>query len=166
MPVFANQPETKDVHTFLIEAGYEAIPIIENIAGHLLIPVTVNGIQGLFIVDTGAGGTVVDFTRVDELKLLIQKEETTFTGAGAGGQGLEVCPSKGNRIEIGKFILPDFTISVMSLEHVSQSLTQIGANEEVTGVIGVDILKPGKAIIDYSNMMLYLMNTDNVEAIS
>jgi hypothetical protein len=54
----------------------------------------------------------------------------------------------------------------MSLEHVSQSLAQVGANEEILGVIGVDILKPAKAIIDYNNMILYLMNSDNFESIN
>jgi hypothetical protein len=34
------------------------------------------------------------------------------------------------------------------------------------GVIGVDVLKPARAIIDYSQMMLYLMNTDTFETIS
>ena len=148
--------DTKRIHEFLTELGYEAIPITENISGHLLIEVSVNGMPGLFILDTGAGGTVVDSARAEALKLILQKEDITFTGAGAGGQGLEVCPSSGNTIEIGKYIRKDFTIALMSLQHVSESLSSLGANEEVTGVIGVDVLKPAKAIIDYNSMMLYL----------
>ena len=157
MEMIDKQQETSDLQAFLDKEGYVAIPIMENISGHLLVEAQVNGVAGLFIVDTGAGGTVVDLARAEELNLNHEKDNTTFTGAGAGGQGLEVCPSLGNTIEIGNYIRRDFTISLMSLLHVSESLTKLGAEEEITGVIGVDLLKPAKAIIDYSRMMLYLL---------
>lgn len=150
-----NKNETRDIAAFLSEKGYDVIPIQQNTAGLLLINVKVNGIEGLFILDTGAGVSVVDSRQVSRLQLTLQKDDTTFTGAGAGGQGLEVIPSIGNKIEIGNHTVNDFTLSVMSFEHVSQALTQAGC-EEFSGVIGVDILKPGKAIIDYSTMTLYL----------
>ena len=38
-----------------------------------------------------------------------------------------------------------------------QALEQAGVNEELAGVLGVDILIPGKAIIDYGAMTLYLL---------
>jgi len=151
---------------FLVKMGYRAIPIQENIAGHLLIEVHINEKKGLFILDTGAGGTVIDSRMAEELELILQKENSNRSGAGAGGLGLEVTPSGGNKLAIGNFIVHDFTVSIMSLEHVSQSLAQVGANEEILGVIGVDILKPAKAIIDYNNMILYLMNSDNFESIN
>jgi len=52
----------------------------------------------------------------------------------------------------------------MSLEHVNQALTQAGIQEAFIGVIGVDILKPGKAIIDYGNMKLYLFTGDKIKS--
>ncbi len=150
------EKETNDIHEFLVQKGYDPIPIQQNASGHLLITVLVNGIPGLFILDTGAGGSVIDFIQVDPLLLTLENESRTFSGAGAGGQGLEVIPSKGNKVEIGNYLLSDFTLSVMSLEHVNKALSQLGAHEVIFGVIGVDILKPAKAIIDYDNMMLYL----------
>lgn len=147
--------KTKDITAFLSKKGYEVIPIHENTSGLLLITVQVNGIEGLFILDTGAGISVIDSRHAGRLQLTLQKDNTTFSGAGAGGQGLEVIPSKGNKIEIGNYIIKDFTLSVMSFENISQALTEAGC-EEFSGVIGVDILKPGKAIIDYSTMTLYL----------
>jgi predicted aspartyl protease len=155
MTASERQPETKDLTTFLSQKGYDAIPIRENIAGLLLITVKVNDIEGLFILDTGAGVSVIDSTQASLLQLTLQKDNASFTGAGAGGQGLEVIPSQGNKIEIGNHTVMDFTLSVMSFDHVSQALTEAGC-EEFSGVIGVDILKPGKAIIDYSSMTLYL----------
>ena len=143
---------------FLSKKGYDAIPISQNASGLLLISVNVNGTTGLFILDTGAGVSVVDSKHVDLLNLNLEKAETSFTGAGAGGQGLEVVPTKGNRIEIGNYVVSNSALAVMSLEHVSQALAQLGCKEEFLGAIGVDILKPGKAIIDYGTMTLYLFS--------
>jgi len=147
--------DTIDVTAFLSQKGYDVIPIRQNTAGLSLITVKVNGIEGWFILDTGAGVSVIDAKQASRLQLTLQKDNASFTGAGAGGQGLEVIPSEGNTIEIGNHIVTDFTLSVMSFEHVSQVLTAAGC-DEFLGVIGVDILKPGKAIIDYSTMTLYL----------
>ncbi|HYJ37862.1 MAG TPA: retropepsin-like aspartic protease [Chitinophagaceae bacterium] len=150
-------PQAKDVKDFLSQKGYHAIPISENASGLLLISVKVNSTTGLFILDTGAGVSVVDSKHVELFNLILETAETSFTGAGAGGQGLEVVPSKGNRLEIGNHVISNFTLAVMSLEHVSQALAQLDCEEEFLGIIGVDILKPGKAIIDYSTMTLYLI---------
>lgn len=147
--------ETKDISIFLAQKGYTTISIKQNAAGLLLIAVKVNGVEGLFILDTGAAVSVVDSSHANRLQLTLQKENASFNGAGAGGQGLEVIPSEGNKVEIGNHTVTDFTLAVMSFDHVSQTLTEAGC-EEFLGVIGVDILKPGKAIIDYSTMTLYL----------
>ena len=149
--------KTKDITAFLSRKGYDSIPICQNAVGLLLITVKVNGIESLFILDTGAGNSVIDTKQASHLLLILQKDSASFTGAGAGGQGIEVIPSKGNKIEIGNHIVRDFTFSVMSLEHATQALTQAGAYEAFLGIIGVDILKPGKAIIDYGAMTLYLL---------
>ena len=55
----ATMLEKNELDAFLTQKGYVAIPIRENISGHLLIEVMVNGQPGLFILDTGAGGTVI-----------------------------------------------------------------------------------------------------------
>ena len=150
----------KDMQTFLSRKGYDSIPMQQNAVGLLLITAKVNGIEGLFILDTGAGASVIDPNHASHLLLVLQNENTGFTGAGAGGRGLEVTLSIGNIIEIGKHIIKDFTLAVMSLEHANQALTEAGADEALLGIIGVDILKPGKAIIDYGTMTLYLLTDE------
>ncbi|WP_052273339.1 retropepsin-like aspartic protease [Flavihumibacter solisilvae] len=148
--------ENSDLAMFLSNKGYDVIPFIVNAAGLLLVDVKVNGNHGLFILDTGAGTTVIEQNHVERLSLVLQHDNAEFSGAGAGGGGLQVIPSTGNTVEIGNHLLTDFTLTVMSFEHVNDALSQAGANEVICGVIGVDILKPGKAIIDYSTMTLFL----------
>jgi predicted aspartyl protease len=148
----------KDMTAFLVKKGYDAIPIRQSVSGLLLIKIKVNGIAGSFILDTGASVSVVESKQAKRLKLTLQKDNTSSTGVGAGGKGLKVIPSTGNKIKIGKHVVPDLTLAVMSLGHVNQALKQAGAHEPFLGVIGVDILKPGKAVIDYSTMTLYLLS--------
>lgn len=157
MPGRKKHPETKDLTAFLSQKGYDVIPIRQNAAGLLLITVKVNGVEGSFILDTGASISVIDSSQASRLQITLQNHNANFTGAGAGGQGLEVIPSEGNTIAIGNHIVTDFALSAMSFDHVSQALIQAGC-EEFLGVIGVDILKPAKAIIDYSTMTLYLLS--------
>ena len=69
---------------------------------------------------------------------------------------MKVVPSTGNKIEIGNYKVTDFTLATMSLAHANQAMAELGATEEILGIIGVDILKPARAIIDYSSMTLFL----------
>lgn len=156
MPGRKKNPE-KDITIFLSQKGYDVIPIRQNAAGLLLITIKVNGIEGSFILDTGASISVIDSNQASRPQIILQNDNANFTGAGAGGKGLEVIPSEGNTIEIGNHVVTDCMLSAMSFDHVSQALMQAGC-EEFLGVIGVDILKPAKAIIDYSNMTLYLLS--------
>ena len=115
--------EPGDLHAFLFGKGYHAIPFFQNAVGHLLVEVTINGVTGIFILDTGAGSTIVDTKQAERLKLRLQRNNSTHSGAGAGGQNLEVIPTEGNILEMGSYRIGNFPISVMSLfEHVSQAL--------------------------------------------
>ena len=105
---------------------------------------------------------MIETKQAERLKLALQEDDAIFTGAGAGGQNLKIIPSKGNRMKIGNHIVSDFMFSVMSLDHVKQALAQVGANEEILGVIGVDILKPGKAVIDYESMKFFLKHQNEL----
>ncbi len=156
-PINTIQGEMQDdINSFLTRKGYAAIPIVQNVTGLLLITAVVNDVPGLFILDTGAGISVIEANYAERFKLNLKEDDTSFTGAGAGGLGLKVVPSMGNKLEIGNYTVADCSFGTMSLEHMSQALAELGATEEVLGIIGVNILKPARAIIDYSSMTLYL----------
>ncbi len=121
-------------------------------SGHLHIEATVNGIKGAFILDTGAGVTIID--PKNKKKFNLQTVQTDIRGAGAGEQtNLE--KSSNNLFLIGELEKQAFSIYLMNLDHVNTALTSMGLNK-VDGVIGADILTSNKGIIDYSNLVLYL----------
>lgn len=132
--------------------NYVKIPITKTASGHLHIVAILNGVEGEFILDTGAGATVIENKRKEKFKL--QTEEATNSGTGAGGtQSMQ--KSLNNNFKIGSLEKPAFNLYVMNLDHVNNALKSMGLNE-VDGVIGADILTENKAIIDYSNLVLYL----------
>lgn len=148
---------TEDITHFLASPGYIAIPIQQNVAGQLLINAKINDVEGVYILDTGAGQTVVDAKQAEFLKLKLSLDEAELTGGGVGAHGLQNIPSYNNKLEIDQFRIDNFAVAVMALHTAWESLAQAGAHDELVGIIGVDVLKKGNAFIDFSTMKLYLM---------
>lgn len=145
------------VPQLLASFGYNTVPIRQNAAGQLIIDAKINTVAGAYILDTGAGTTVIDSRQVDTLKLTLNHKEALLTGGGVGAHGMENIPSHHNTIEIGSYKLSNLSVAVMSLDTAWQSLASVGAHDELFGIIGFDILKSGNAIIDYGSMTLYLI---------
>jgi hypothetical protein len=144
-----------DLGKFLNKNGYVAIQMQKIITGHLYTQATLNGVKGRFILDTGAGATVIELTKKDKFKMTAVESEDKATGA--GGTGMQVLESIKNKISLGDYTYNSDTLRLMSLDHVNKVLKSIGV-EEMDGVIGADILTAGNAVIDYTKMVLYLKN--------
>lgn len=139
--------------TFLKHAGYVRIPLELTATNHLEVDATVNGISGRFILDTGASNTCVGLDKGDHFKLITRDSEVK--AAGAGATNMETQISKSNTIAIGTWEAKRRDIILFDLSHVNEALTMHDA-EPVDGILGADILKKGKVIIDYNRKVLYL----------
>ncbi len=143
----------KTLKTFLKEKGYVRIPLRYTTTNHFEIKASLNGVAGRFIVDTGASSTCVDFNSATLFNLIT--EESDIKAAGAGATDMTTLLAKKNTLSIGKWKKKKLKIVLFDLTHVNTALTQHDA-EPVDGIIGADVLKKGKAIIDYANKSLYL----------
>ena len=63
--------------------------------------------------------------------------------------------SKKNKLQIGKWISKSSPIVLFDMTHINKALSERDI-KKVDGIIGADILKKGKAIIDYEKNKLYL----------
>ena len=147
----------KHLAEYLESMGYISVPLRQNVAGQLLINAKINGVDGVYILDSGAGKTVVDTKQIDTLKLKLNHDESALTGGGVGAHGIENVPSYENKIEINNFKIDNLVVAVMDLNTAWESLAQVGAHDELLGIIGVDVLKTGKAIIDFGAMTVYMV---------
>lgn len=143
----------EDLQKTLKEHHYKKVKFKVTKSQHLLIKVSINGIKGDFILDTGASSSCIDFESVDYFTMKTSKSKTKASGAGA--TGMRTLISKENKLAIGAWKQKDFTLVVFDLSHVNQALLQ-HKTKAVHGIIGADVLQKGKSIIDYYNHCFYL----------
>lgn len=143
----------KSLKKFLQAKRYERIPLVLTDTNHFEVAAKINGVSGRFILDTGASNTCVDMDKLEFFKMISETSEVK--AAGAGATEMETLVSNKNKIQIGAWKKNKQNIVLFDLVHVNQALTSHNALP-VDGIIGADILKKGKAIIDYDKQCLYL----------
>lgn len=138
---------------FLLERGYTKIKLTLTKTNHFEIKATINGVKGLFILDTGASSSCVGFEAIEVFKL--KAKDSDVKAAGAGAMDMITQLSKKNKVKIGKWKKDRIPLILFNLTHVNKALTSFNARP-VDGIIGADILKKAKAVIDYEKKYLYL----------
>jgi len=138
---------------FLKNKNYIRVPLVFTATNHFEIVAKINGISGRFILDTGASNTCIGLDKIEFFNLI--SKESEVKAAGAGATNMETLISTKNNIEIGKWRKQKHKIVLFDLTHVNEALTTHKALP-VDGIIGADILKKAKAIIDYNKSFVYL----------
>ncbi|MCW4469708.1 retroviral-like aspartic protease family protein [Flavobacterium sp. MFBS3-15] len=142
-----------NLYDTLKKAGYKRVKFKISKTQHLLIRAKVNGVEGKFILDTGASNSCVDFQGIAHFNLSANDSDTK--AAGAGGIGMLTQTSVKNKLKLGRWSTKSFGLVIFDMSHVNEALRQYNA-KPVHGIIGADILMKGKAIIDYYNSCFYL----------
>lgn len=137
----------------LKKKNYSKVPLILTATNHFEIVAKINGVSGRFILDTGASNTCVGFDKIEFFG--ITTKESKIKAAGAGATNMETLISTKNQIEIGAWKKNKSKIVLFDLVHVNEALTAHKALP-VDGIIGADLLKKAKAIIDYNKRYVYL----------
>jgi len=141
------------LNRILLRKGYTIIKLTKINTNHFEFKATLNGVNGQFILDTGASNSCVDIHLADKFKLEVKDSETK--AAGAGAIDIETKISSKNKLQINDWKFLNCHIVLLDLTHVNTALIEHKA-EAVDGIMGADILEKGEAIIDYSNRLLYL----------
>lgn len=138
---------------FLRKKKYVKIPLLLTETNHIAVTARLNGVAGRFILDTGASNTCVGFDKIEFFHLKSKASE--IKAAGAGATNMETLVSTKNKIEIGAWKMKKLKIVLFDLVHVNEALRAHEAMP-VDGIIGADILREAKAIIDYHKSCVYL----------
>ncbi|NNL82153.1 MAG: clan AA aspartic protease [Winogradskyella sp.] len=142
-----------DLKDFLDKKGYTRIKLKFTKTNHFEIKATINGIKGTFILDTGASNSCVGFEAIEQFKMKV--EDSDIKAVGAGASDMLTMISEENELKIGRWKKSKVPFILFNLIHVNNGLIEHQA-EPVDGIIGADILKKSKAIIDYEKKYLYL----------
>ena len=141
---------------FLLNKSYFKIKMHPIASNHFKIIGKVNGVKGVFILDTGASTTFIDLKLEDKFKLKTQP--SVLKASGAGRDKIDTLLSKNNILSIGGWMKTRFPIALIDLSYVNDAFESINTSP-VDGIIGADILKKGLAVIDYEKRYLYLKNS-------
>tara|TARA_B110000046_G_scaffold32429_1_gene34757 strand:- start:25949 stop:26371 length:423 start_codon:yes stop_codon:yes gene_type:complete len=124
---------------------------------HLALNVTLNEKQVRMVVDTGASRSVLDLHFFQELfpDTVLNEEESD--SAGVGASGLSSFTSLIPSLYIESFEVKEYELALMDLSHVKASYLHLG-EEAIHGVLGGDILERLKAMINYADSSLTLLD--------
>ncbi|MDC3348642.1 retroviral-like aspartic protease family protein [Flavobacteriaceae bacterium] len=143
-------PLTKN--SFLKSIGYISVKLKLLKTNHYLLKACINGVEGKFILDSGASSSCVCLS--SENKFKIDSKETKIKASSATSKMEDTRLSKNNTIELGKWRSAINLISI-DMTHINRVLNE-KETESVDGIIGADVLKKSKSVIDYESNKLYL----------
>ena len=140
------------LNKFLKRKGYSSVKLIFLETKHYLIEAKVNGVSGRFILDTGASNSCVCTTLENNFNII--SKETIEKASRATSEISNTKISKNNTIQIGKWE-NKINLITFDMSHINHALNEKKINS-VSGIIGADILKKSKAILDYNKNKLYI----------
>ena len=120
---------------------------------HLIISCKINGVEGSFIIDSGASNSCVNTNLTSKFKLKTSLSQENASSATNTISKMYI--SKNNRLQIEELLHEDFNVFLFDMSHINKTFKN-HAIEEIDGIIGGDILKKFKAIINYDKKKIYL----------
>ncbi len=143
---------SETLNKFLKNKGYCFVNLFLLKTKHYLIKAKINGIDGKFILDSGASNSCVCFTQENKFKLETKKSKISASSATSEMSNTNI--SKKNSLIIGKW---KYTIDLVTFDmsHINHTFNEKEI-ESVDGIIGADVLKKSKGVLDYKSNKLYL----------
>jgi predicted aspartyl protease len=108
------------------------------------------------VIDTGASQTVFDKNRIGQYIGHEDFEKVDTLSSGLGTNTMESHLVKIHGLRIGTVEIKNEKVVLLDLSHVNQSYEMMNM-KPIDGVIGGDILKHHKAVIDYGKKTLTLV---------
>jgi len=133
-----------------VPSGWRAIPM-QLVARHLLVPVTLNGFQTFFMVDTGSPASIIDSALCSSQRIPVGDPGVSMK---AIHHDLQAALGTIADLRIGSVGLGQTRVAVFDLNVLSGNIG--GPPLPFTGLIGAQTLERLKAIIDCNSMRLYI----------
>ena len=122
-------------------------------SNHILIECKINFVSGIFIVDTGASNSCINYLSASKFNLKFKKSKERASSA--TNEINETYYSKNNKLKIGDFQKNDFDLVLFDMTFINNSLNEKGVSD-VDGIIGGDILTELNVSISYKKKEISL----------
>lgn len=115
----------------------------------------IHGKEASLLIDTGASRSVFDPKTITTFIEDIQFEKKEGMSAGVGSSDLESATFVIDRLGIGALEITDYEAVALDLENIHEMYGKLGL-PHIDGIIGGDLLKRYKAVINYRSKKLRL----------
>tara|TARA_B100000035_G_C20817943_1_gene472942 strand:- start:241 stop:654 length:414 start_codon:yes stop_codon:yes gene_type:complete len=122
-------------------------------SNHILIQCEVNHVLGIFIVDTGASNSCINYFSASKFE--IEFKASNEKASSATDEINEIFSSNNNILKIGNFQKNDFDLVLFDMTFINNSLQEKGVSQ-VDGIIGSDILNELNACVNYKKKEINL----------
>jgi hypothetical protein len=138
---------------------YIEIPIqlldIEGEGFHIMVKGTIHGKEASFLIDTGASRSVFDPKTISSFIENIEFEKKEGMTAGVGSSDLESATFRIDVFSLGGMEIFDYESVALDLENIHEMYGKLRL-PHIDGILGGDLLKRHKAVINYRNKKLRL----------
>ena len=128
---------------------------IEGEGFHIMVKGMIHGKEANFLIDTGASRSVFDPKTISNFIDDIQFEKKEGLTAGVGSSDLESATFRIDVFSIGKVEICDYEAVALDLENIHEMYGKLGL-PHIDGIIGGDLLKRYKSVINYKGKKLRL----------
>ena len=129
------------------------IPLKFTNSKHLVCQLFLNGVEGNFLIDTGASNSCLDNTLTTKFSVIQEGDELPLTSA--GNEKLNAMGSQKSSLGIASKALASIPFMLIDMETINAALVEQG-DEKIDGIIGADFMHKKKASIDYDQSCLVL----------
>ena len=143
---------SKTLNKFLKDTGYIRVKLDFLKTKHYSLEASINGINGRFILDTGASNSCICTSLENKFNVISQYSNEKASSANSEISNTNI--SKRNTIQIGEWV-DKLNLITFEMNHINNALIQKKI-DKIDGIIGADILKKSKSILDYETNNLYL----------
>lgn len=141
----------------LCRLGFRAVPLRTLPTGHHLVEVRLNGRPANFVLDTGAGATVL---HAPEARNFGVGGTATAQGGAIGLGGSQAAAQYAiEGFSLGPIATRQRRIATLNLGQITDVLSPI-AGRPIHGIVGQDLLAEHRAVIDVSAPAVYLIEAE------
>ena len=136
---------------------------IEEEGFHVMVKGTIHGKEANFLIDTGASRSVFDPKTISTFIENLEFEKKEGMTAGVGSSDLESSTFHIDAFSIGDLEINDYEAVALDLENIHEMYGKLGL-PHIDGILGGDLLKRHKAIVNYKARKLRLTPKSNFSA--
>ena len=136
--------------------GFAPIPMKALASGHHSVAVMLNGKPAAFLVDTGAGATIIHAPYLGRFAL----SPAAAAGVATNASGkLRFEPVAVNAFAVGGTRTRLSKIYAMDISYLVEAVSA-SSPQPIQGLVGQDVLRDQKAVVDLDKSILYLADPD------